>query len=168
MCVAGPSVMKGYHNNIAATDEVSLSCHFECYENSRMAFFVLFFIGLYDDPEVEYCNDQVMMNYHGTRYFRTGDLGKFQNVSGGSQLYITGRIKEQFKLENGKYVAPGPLEVAMQQSNYISQVRQYNNSAVGSGVVAESTDHLRLFCRYYYTVTINLSVSVSLYQMRKS
>ena len=25
-------------------------------------------------------------------------------------LFITGRIKEQYKLENGKYVVPTPLE----------------------------------------------------------
>ncbi len=124
MCVAGPGVMKGYHNNIAATDEVSLSYHFEYCENSHMAFIVLFFIGLCDNPEMEYCNDQVMMNYNGTRYFRTGDLGRLLNISGRSQLHITGRIKEQFKLVNGKYIVPGPVEVAMQQSIYIYQVRQ--------------------------------------------
>ena len=38
---------------------------------------------------------------------RTGDLG-FIDEDG--FVHITGRIKEQFKLENGKYVAPGPLE----------------------------------------------------------
>ena len=34
--------------------------------------------------------------------FRTGDLGKL--VDG--YLSITGRVKSQFKLENGKYVSP--------------------------------------------------------------
>lgn len=38
-------------------------------------------------------------------------------------LLITGRIKEQYKLENGKYVVPGPIEAAMVSSTYISQVR---------------------------------------------
>jgi long-chain acyl-CoA synthetase len=50
--------------------------------------------------------------------FRTGDLG-FIDADG--YLHITGRVKEQFKLENGKYVAPAPLEEALKLSPYIGQ-----------------------------------------------
>ena len=50
--------------------------------------------------------------------FRTGDLGRFD---ADGFLYITGRIKEQYKLENGKYVVPGPLEDELQLSPYILQ-----------------------------------------------
>ena len=35
-------------------------------------------------------------------------------------LYITGRIKEQYKLENGKYVVPSPLEDKLKLSPYIA------------------------------------------------
>jgi long-chain acyl-CoA synthetase len=35
---------------------------------------------------------------------------------------ITGRIKEQYKLENGKYVVPTPIESAISMSRFISQV----------------------------------------------
>lgn len=35
---------------------------------------------------------------------------------------ITGRIKEQYKLENGKYVVPTPIENAIGMSRFISQV----------------------------------------------
>ncbi len=31
-------------------------------------------------------------------------------------LFITGRIKEQYKLENGKYVVPSPLEEELKLS----------------------------------------------------
>jgi len=39
--------------------------------------------------------------------FRTGDRGR---IDEDGYLYITGRIKEQYKLENGKYVFPSSLE----------------------------------------------------------
>ena len=35
---------------------------------------------------------------------------------------VTGRIKEQYKLENGKYVVPSPIESAISMSRFISQV----------------------------------------------
>ena len=68
--VHGPSVMKGYHNNPKANDEV-----------------------------FEYLN--------GKKFFKTGDLGSFDDQG---RLYITGRKKEQYKLENGKYVVPNVVE----------------------------------------------------------
>ena len=48
-------------------------------------------------------NEEVFF-YHrsnGQRYFRTGDMGRLVE---GKFLKITGRIKEQFKLENGKFI----------------------------------------------------------------
>ena len=48
------------------------------------------------------------------KFFRTGDLGRMVE---GKFLKITGRIKEQYKLENGKYVVPAPLEGRSAQSN---------------------------------------------------
>ncbi len=49
---------------------------------------------------------------------RSGDLGRFD---ADGFLYITGRVKELYKLENGKYVAPVPLEEKLQLSPYIAQ-----------------------------------------------
>jgi long-chain acyl-CoA synthetase len=49
---------------------------------------------------------------------RTGDLGRFDQDG---FLYITGRVKELFKLSNGKYVAPVPIEERLQLSPYIAQ-----------------------------------------------
>ncbi len=50
---------------------------------------------------------------------RTGDLGQLDKDG---FLYVTGRIKEQFKLENGKYVMPSTLEEALKLSPYIANV----------------------------------------------
>jgi len=72
----------------------------------------------------------VMMGYYnlpdenakvftGDGGFRTGDMGF---VDDDGYVWITGRIKEQFKLENGKYVAPAPIEQAIQLSPFVANV----------------------------------------------
>ena len=50
---------------------------------------------------------------------RTGDLGRFDKDG---FLVVTGRVKELYKLQNGKYVAPAPLEEKLALSPFISQV----------------------------------------------
>ncbi|HET9992620.1 MAG TPA: long-chain fatty acid--CoA ligase [Kofleriaceae bacterium] len=54
--------------------------------------------------------------------FRTGDLG---HVDDDGFLYITGRIKEQYKLDNGKYVMPSPLEEELKLSPFVANVMIY-------------------------------------------
>jgi long-chain acyl-CoA synthetase len=51
--------------------------------------------------------------------FRTGDMGYLDEEG---YLFITGRIKEQYKLENGKYVVPSPLEESLKLSPFIANV----------------------------------------------
>jgi long-chain acyl-CoA synthetase len=53
---------------------------------------------------------------------RTGDIG---HLDEDGYLYITGRVKEQYKLETGKYVAPAPIEEQIRLSPYISNVMIY-------------------------------------------
>jgi long-chain acyl-CoA synthetase len=80
--------------------------------------------------EIIVYGDNVMRGYHNrpeedAKIFtpdhglRTGDMG-FVDEDG--YLFITGRIKEQYKLENGKYVVPSPLEEDLKLSPYISNI----------------------------------------------
>jgi long-chain acyl-CoA synthetase len=55
---------------------------------------------------------------------RTGDIGYFDDDG---YLFISGRIKEQYKLENGKYVMPSPLEEELKLSPYIANVMLYGD-----------------------------------------
>ena len=73
--------------------------------------------------------------------FRTGDIGR-RDEDG--FLYITGRIKEIYKLENGKYVAPAPLEEALQRSPVIAQAMVYGeNRDFNVAVVVPDADAIR-------------------------
>jgi len=86
-----------------------------------------------DEGEVVVYGPNVMQGYHNqpeaTRQvmtddggFRTGDIGKLDEDG---FLFITGRIKEQYKLENGKYVFPASLEEEIQLSPWVENVLIY-------------------------------------------
>ena len=57
--------------------------------------------------------------------FRTGDMGY---IDAQGFLFITGRIKEQYKLENCKYVVPTPLEEQIKLSPYVLNVMVYGDN----------------------------------------
>lgn len=89
-----------------------------------------------EDGEILVKGPNVMQGYHNLPdetdavmtddgAFRTGDMGRLDSDG---FLYITGRIKEQYKLENGKYVVPAPLEELLQLSPYISQAFLYGDN----------------------------------------
>lgn len=54
-----------------------------------------------------------------SRMFHTGDMGQ---VDADGFVAVTGRLKEQYKLENGKYVVPTPIEESIAMSRFIAQV----------------------------------------------
>ncbi len=64
-------------------------------------------------------NAKVFVGEGEDRGFRTGDMGYLDSDG---YLYISGRIKEQYKLLNGKYVVPSPLEEKLKLSTFISNV----------------------------------------------
>jgi long-chain acyl-CoA synthetase len=88
-----------------------------------------------DEGEVLIYGTGVMAGYHnlpeGTSEaltadggLRSGDLGR---IDKDGYLYITGRVKELYKLANGKYVAPAPLEEKLQLSPFIAQAVVYGS-----------------------------------------
>lgn len=59
-------------------------------------------------------------------YFKTGDIGEYDHDG---FLTITGRVKDQFKTDKGKYISPAPLELAMSKNTDIEQI-----CIVGTGI----------------------------------
>ncbi|MEJ7735342.1 MAG: long-chain fatty acid--CoA ligase [Polyangiaceae bacterium] len=75
------------------------------------------------------------------RGFRTGDLGYLDDDG---FLFITGRIKEQYKLENGKYVSPAPLEEQLKLSPYILNAMVYgDNRLYNTALVVADADAVK-------------------------
>jgi long-chain acyl-CoA synthetase len=74
--------------------------------------------GYYNNPEAT--AEVITLAPDGkSRMFHTGDLGR---MSHDGWVRITGRLKEQYKLENGKYVCPTPIEEAIGMSRFVAQV----------------------------------------------
>jgi long-chain acyl-CoA synthetase len=93
-------------------------------------------VDIAEDGEIVVHGPNVMLGYHNRKEendavftadggFRTGDMGK---VDEEGFLFITGRIKEQYKLENGKYVVPTPLEETYKLSPYVLNVMVYGDN----------------------------------------
>jgi long-chain acyl-CoA synthetase len=59
-------------------------------------------------------------------YLKTGDLGEYDSDG---FLKITGRVKDQFKTDKGKYISPAPIEVQLLSNTDIEHV-----CVVGTGV----------------------------------
>lgn len=59
-------------------------------------------------------------------YFRTGDIGEYDHEG---YLTITGRVKDQFKTDKGKYISPAPIELQISKNTDIEQV-----CVVGTGI----------------------------------
>lgn len=88
------------------------------------------------DGEIIIYGPNVMKGYHNrpedTRAtmtpdggFRTGDRGRLDKDG---FLFITGRIKEQYKLENGKFCFPVSLEEAICLVSFVQQAVIYGNN----------------------------------------
>lgn len=86
-----------------------------------------------EDGEIIIYGPNVMLGYHNKPEatkevmtpdggFRSGDRGRLDKDG---FLYITGRLKEQFKLENGKYVFPAAIEEDIKLNHYVENAMVY-------------------------------------------
>jgi len=86
-----------------------------------------------NDGEIIIYGPNVMQGYHNKPEataavmtpdggFRTGDRGRLDEEG---FLFITGRLKEQYKLENGKYVFPVGIEEDIKLNHYIENAMVY-------------------------------------------
>lgn len=76
--------------------------------------------GYYKEPE----KTAEMFTEDG--FLKTGDIGEFDHDG---YLSITGRIKDQFKTDKGKYISPAPIELELLKNGDIDQV-----CIVGTGI----------------------------------
>ncbi|WP_223035029.1 AMP-binding protein [Hanstruepera marina] len=90
-------------------------------------------------PEGEICvkNDCLMVGYYKSPeataavfdedgYLKTGDIGEFDHDG---FLTITGRVKDQFKTDKGKYISPSHIELLLSSNTDIEQI-----CIVGTGI----------------------------------
>ena len=104
------------------------------------------------DQEIIVHGPNVMLGYHNRKEendavftadggFRTGDMGR---IDKDGFLFITGRIKEQYKLENGKYVVPTPLEEQLKLSAYVLNAMVYgDNKPYNVALVVANVDAVK-------------------------
>lgn len=109
-------------------------------------------IAISPDQEIIVYGPNVMVGYHNRKEendavfttdggFRTGDMGK---IDDDGFLFITGRIKEQYKLENGKYVVPTPLEEQIKLSAYVLNAMVYgDNKPYNVALVVANVDAVK-------------------------
>lgn len=76
--------------------------------------------GYYKEPE----KTAEMFTEDG--FLKTGDIGEFDHDG---YLSITGRVKDQFKTDKGKYISPAPIELEILKNNDVDQV-----CIVGTGI----------------------------------
>jgi long-chain acyl-CoA synthetase len=113
-------------------------------------------VDISDDHEIVVHGPNVMLGYHNRKEendavftpdggFRTGDMGR---IDEDGFLFITGRIKEQYKLENGKYVVPTPLEEQIKLSPYVLNVMVYgDNKPYNVAIVAVNVDAVKAWAK---------------------
>jgi len=70
-------------------------------------------LGYFKNPE------ETAKVFDSQGYLKTGDIGEYDHDG---FLTITGRAKDQFKTDKGKYISPAPIELAFSKNTDIEQI----------------------------------------------
>jgi long-chain acyl-CoA synthetase len=76
--------------------------------------------GYYKEPEL------TAETFDEEGFLKTGDMAEYDHEG---FLSVTGRVKDQFKTDKGKYIAPGPIETKLLANPVMEQV-----CVVGTGI----------------------------------
>jgi long-chain acyl-CoA synthetase len=90
----------GAHGKLSESGEV-------CIKNNCLL------LGYFKDPE------ETAAVFDADGYLKTGDIGEYDHDG---YLTITGRAKDQFKTDKGKYISPAPMELKLSKNPDIEQV----------------------------------------------
>ena len=108
-----------------------------------------------DDGEILTRGENLMIGYYKDEaltksvidedgWFHTGDVGAWVD---GKFLNVTDRKKEIFKLSNGKFVAPQPIENRLKESAFIDQVMVVGeHQKFASALILPDFKYLREWC----------------------
>ena len=132
----GITILQGY----GMTEDCIIS-HINLPENNKIGSVGKPLVGVHTKllPEGELCikNDCLMTGYFKSPaitasvftedgYLKTGDLAEYDHDG---YLTITGRAKDQFKTDKGKYISPAPIELELSKNGDIEQI-----CIVGTGI----------------------------------
>ncbi|MDX5586151.1 MAG: AMP-binding protein [Aureibaculum sp.] len=125
----GITILQGY----GMTEDCILS-HFNLHEDNRIGTVGRAVKGvtakLSSEGEICILNNCLMKGYYKNSedtasafdeegYLKTGDIGEYDHEG---FLTITGRVKDQFKTDKGKYISPAPIELELSKNPYIEQI----------------------------------------------
>jgi long-chain acyl-CoA synthetase len=125
----GVSIMQGY----GMTEDCCVS-HFNTPQNNKLGTVgkTLYNVKAKLSAEGEICikNNCLMKGYYKNPeetfeifdeegYLKTGDIGEFDHDG---FLTITGRVKDQFKTDKGKYISPSHIELLLSNNTNIEQI----------------------------------------------
>ncbi len=137
-------------------------------------------IKIADDGEIMFKGATLMVGYYKDEkltkeaidkdgWFHTGDLGQ---IDENGFLTITGRKKEIFKLSNGKYVSPAPIENLFTESEFIQHVMVVGeNQKFAGALISPNFEFLEDFANkenIYYRSRIDLIRNKEIYELLKS
>lgn len=96
-------------------------------------------IGYYRAPEL----NKTVIDDDG--WFHTGDIGSFDKDG---HLIITGRMKENFKISGGKWIAPQPIENKLTASPFIDcAVVMGENQKLAGALIVPDFAHIKSWCK---------------------